>query len=801
MVELPDDQGRTCLCRAGAPKAGGDIIPMTAAKRAFVVERSVEPFYLGEGKIVPVLGTDLLLVPCAGRVHVREAGSIKSVCCIGTASPQDEEGLGMTEEKLAAIYGFDDTIIVSNTLGLIEVYRLLADSSVEPVRSFKTTSNVPAAVMAHSNGILAVGFTDGIIRLFSLEGGFSTAALKGQHSGVVSCLLFTENGKRLVSAGEDGVIVEWDVTAKGKVLKVVQHHTRAITSLCSSSGSIVSGSRDGTVAFFTAVDLKLTKSVPVLEAVETILPLSDTSIAFAGEKGVVRVVGAGQLSSRPLTAEGHQIRQLLQCQSSILVVTSDSSLISLDAVDLSIRVAFVGNLGEVTDAQPLPDGRLAVATGDRELKLFDSPGSFSCRLLAGHTEAIVAVAVSKRTGLIVTGSRDNTIRLWSTTNSYSQPVKVCNAHTDVVSALAVLDSDPDRVLIASGSADLTIKMWRYDIPRDSLEPMWTVKGHERDINAIVFASPSVLVSASQDKTAGLWDVSKGASLGALRGHKRGLWTVSSAGDMIATGSADKTIKLWSLSSKECLRTLEGHTNSVLRLSFLSPPDHSTANANQLVSVGSDGLLKVWDWRRSECLSTLDEHTDRIWALCTVTAADSGDVKIVTGDSAGTLKVWRDCTDELEAKAGRERAEMLLKEQELSNLIRNCDYHRSLAMTVAIDQPGRSLSIITDLLATKGFESALDVVQKVLQPLDYDSVERVLKWSRDWNTSFKRSLPANLLLRAVLSHRSLSDLQANVKSFRGIAAELAPYHERHIRRLTEMAINSYTIDLALQQMSP
>jgi U3 small nucleolar RNA-associated protein 13 len=298
------------------------------------------------------------------------------------------------------------------------------------------------------------------------------------------------------------------------------------------------------------------------------------------------------------------------------------------------------------------------------------------------------------------------------------------------------------VFAFSASGDKIIKRWSLRSAMDSsstgavngaparqLQATHSVRGHEKDINTVALSpNDALLASGSQDKTIRIWKADDLQAVATLRGHKRGVWKVafSSIDKILCSGSGDRTVRLWSMSDYSCLKTLEGHSASVLTVRFVSfrlPPlqerttedaavsnvdydaaaaaggvrgNHAvTYNSLQVLSGSADGLIRLWDVRSGEVVKTFDQHSDKLWALsfpkdggytppqrspslqgANVASASDSSSEIdslgaffVTAGSDARMLVWTDATTEEERSRLKALETRTIAEQSMDNDMR------------------------------------------------------------------------------------------------------------------------------------
>ena len=100
----------------------------------------------------------------------------------------------------------------------------------------------------------------------------------------------------------------------------------------------------------------------------------------------------------------------------------------------------------------LDAGRLASASNDHTVKIWDIAEARCVATLEGHRDRVYALAVLDA-GRLVSASHDRTVKIWDV--AAARCVATLEGHSGGVHALAVLDAGR----LASGSSDNTVKIW------------------------------------------------------------------------------------------------------------------------------------------------------------------------------------------------------------------------------------------------------------------------------------------------------------------------------------------------------
>jgi len=282
-----------------------------------------------------------------------------------------------------------------------------------------------------------------------------------------------------------------------------------------------------------------------------------------------------------------------------------------------------GHTSWVSAVAVTPDGKHAISGSlDNTLRVWDIESGEEIQRLVGHTSSVDAVAVTPDGKHAISGSWDNTLMVWDIESG--EEIQRLVGHTGEVSAVAVT---PDGKHAISGSSDKTLRVW--DI--ESGEEIQTLEGHTAEVDAVaVTPDGKHAISGSWDNTLMVWDIESGEEMQTLVGHTNWVNTVAVTpdGKHTISGSNDNTLMVWDIESGEEIQTLVGHTNGVNAVAI-------TPDGKHAITGSDDKILMVWDIESGEEIQRLVGHTREVDAV----AVTPDGKHIISGSRDDTLRVW------------------------------------------------------------------------------------------------------------------------------------------------------------------
>src|SRR5262249_6284004 len=207
-----------------------------------------------------------------------------------------------------------------------------------------------------------------------------------------------------------------------------------------------------------------------------------------------------------------------------------------------------------------PDGRLRIYVVMRTIR----KGLYGAdRLLEGHTDIVVCVAVSPDGRTAASGGSDRVIRLWDLESG--KEVRRLEGHTAAVWGLA-FTRDGKRLL--SASIDKTLRLWELATGKEERR----FEGHTGAVRCIALLPDGKhALSGAYDSSVRLWDLQTGKEVRKFEGHTGNVMSVAVSPDgkrALSCGAVkDNSVRLWDVETGKEVRRFEGHKGAVMGVAF------------------------------------------------------------------------------------------------------------------------------------------------------------------------------------------------------------------------------------------
>jgi WD40 repeat protein len=403
------------------------------------------------GLITAVGGLFLYLIGRSGS----GPSSVGSSSAIAISSPSANLPAASTSTRdIANVVSLQNSRLQNSQAGAQVTSQLLGDHR----------ATILSVASNSASSLIASGGDDNSVKLWQ-SGSLEPLKLLA-HSGRVSNVAFTPNGKQLVTGSGAGEIRLWDL-ATGELATTLFEPSGRILSLAISADSsqLASSSSSGTLKIWQVAEGSTAKAVKTLLPI--VLPATDS----------------------PAT---------------------DSPATDSPATDSPATNSPATN-SPATNLQPNPQinalsfspaNSQRLISGDQAgtIKVWDIPTGKLLMTLEGNGDQIVSLAVSSDGQRLASGSYDKTIRIWNLqSGTLLQTLKGHNF------AIADVAFSPDGKVLASASYDESIKTWDWATGT----ALCTLKGHSSAVYSIAFThSGKTLVSGGADGTVRLWDLSE-----------------------------------------------------------------------------------------------------------------------------------------------------------------------------------------------------------------------------------------------------------------------------------------------------
>ena len=440
------------------------------------------------------------------------------------------------------------------------------------------------------------------------------------HSSGVSSVLFSSDGKQILSSSVNETIKLWDVET-GREIRTFPQHTNGtnILSLSPDGRQFLSSSRDNTIKLWD-------------------ITTGDEIKNFSGHLDYVY-----SLSFSP---DGEQF----------LSGSRDNTIKLWDIITGQEIKAFVGHIKSVNSVAFSPNGKQFLSgSDDGTIKLWDMETGREIRCFSGYTSSnVLSVAFSLDGRQVHSIFGDGNIILWDVVTG--QQIKTFLVHTGAITSISI---SPDGKQVFFNSWGMTYGL--LDITTG--HGIWEFSGRSKwmtndlmlieSVSSVSFSPDGKQVLSSfGDGTIVIWDVFTGQEIRTFCGNTNNINSIAYNPDKkhVVSASSDNTIKLWDITTGQEIRTFSGHTGLVYSVCF--SPD-----GKYVLSGSSDKIIKLWDTETGIEIRNFSYNSDyinRIWDINTnrelitnrghmgfvnsVCFSPNGK-QVISGSDDATIKLW------------------------------------------------------------------------------------------------------------------------------------------------------------------
>ncbi|MFX1517261.1 MAG: WD40 repeat domain-containing protein, partial [Promethearchaeota archaeon] len=513
-----------------------------------------------------------------------------------------------------------EKLISTNLDGSISLWDSQTGEYLRQIKSHEARALI--SLLSSTKETVISGGADGIIREWKIDSGELLLNF-AHHSDRIETLTKSQDGKYLVSGSADTNVCIWDII-DGDLLEKYSESSDVITSVACTKDFVISGNRDGRIHVWDFSTGELRWVSPKTDVIWAIAasPIGN-SFASGGEDSIIRVWGLEEgigSQESPISVEIEIKEEKVE---SITTKHEETTFLKKQT-HAPPDYIFQGHKGYINSLTFSPDSRLLISSSkDGTIRFWDMDEKKMLKVLLVDEEGCSGGTSTHNGELVVVGTPSGIIKVWDVEKSTF--LKKITSQTSPISSLKITSDD---LFIITSNFNGTINKWNLS----TCEHLDQIKVFQ-DASAIdidVSKDGKEIVVCGGDVIQ-LWNLSSKSVDRNFTGHENLVICVAFSTDnkLIISGSLDNTIRIWEKSTGNLIRTITSINHSVSDLT-LSPDGILIAAA-----CGHAKKIEIWDIQSGEKLSSLGGHSDFVHSV----AISPDNNYIASGGRDNIIFVW------------------------------------------------------------------------------------------------------------------------------------------------------------------
>lgn len=283
---------------------------------------------------------------------------------------------------------------------------------------------------------------------------------------------------------------------------------------------------------------------------------------------------------------------------------------------------------------------LVTGSRDMTIKVWDCASSALVdEVPLSDQQEVECLGIARDEQFVIAGFRDGSLLVWDL-DSGERVAEAFNIRSP--SAFTHIEVLPGEERLVTASEDGIIRMWLLETSVNANEDLvlhlkedrnWSAEHFSNGVDSMCVHADSHMIAAASDSCIRISDLRNGSTV-SLCEVSRNVGRITSMGfdekgKYIVLGSSDKAVHILDVEMARIMgKPLRGHARGICGVTFLS-------GGNRIISAAADETLRIWEFNDSYIGSELGDHTETV--SCLAMARDSD--LVVSGSWDASLRLW------------------------------------------------------------------------------------------------------------------------------------------------------------------